>query len=148
MDDNNAKHADDEDVHGKNPYLAYRAGKIARNERRLRELGLPVPSHSSTDNVGVDDVEEVDSIDNDPRDEDYVDNEDNFEDDDDGEVNDEDDNDGGGKLPPNSTTRVQPGSGLYYSDDDTKLDEVFDDEYHAKYFSSIPSEDVLARRRT
>ena len=144
----NVEEAVDENGLDENPYLVYRAGKIARNERRLRELGLPVPSHSSTDNVGVDDVEEVDSVDNDPLDEDYVDNDDNFEDDDDGEVNDEDDDNGGGKLPGNSSARLQPGSGLYYSDDDTKLDEVFNDEYRAKYFSSIPSEDVLARRRT
>ena len=87
----NVEEAVDENGLDENPYLVYRAGKIARNERRLRELGLPVPSHSSTNNVGVDDVEEVDSVDNDPLDEDYVDNDDNFEDDDDWEVIDDDD---------------------------------------------------------
>jgi len=55
--------------------------------------------------------------------------------------------DGGGKLPPSSSMRVKPGSGLYYSDDDAKMDEVFDDQYRAKYFSNIPSEDYRVRGR-
>ena len=147
-EDNEEAHDKDDDALYENPYVAYRARKIARNEQRLRDLGLPVSSHSSSNNVGVDDVEEDDSIDNDPHDENYVNDEDNVEDDDDEGVDEEDDDNGGGKLPPNSSMRVHPGSGLYYSDDDAKMDEVFDDDYNAKYFSSIPSEDVQARRRT
>jgi hypothetical protein len=36
--------------------------------------------------------------------------------------------------------RVMPGQGLYYRDDDALLDEVFDDEYNVKHFTSILSE--------
>jgi hypothetical protein len=35
--------------------------------------------------------------------------------------------------------RVMPGQGLYYREVDALLDEVFDDEYDEKHFTSIPS---------
>ncbi len=37
--------------------------------------------------------------------------------------------------------RVKAGEGLYYRDDDDLMDEVFDDDYNDKYFSSIPGEE-------
>ncbi len=41
--------------------------------------------------------------------------------------------------------RVMPGQGLYYREDDALLDEVFDDEYDEKHFTSIPSEAACDR---
>ena len=48
--------------------------------------------------------------------------------------------DGGGKRGPTA-------SGLYYPDDDVLLDDVFDDDYMDKHFSSIPDEPASQRNR-
>ena len=183
-EDDNVDHDNaNDDAHGENEYLAYRARKIARNESKLRALGLAVPSHA-TSNTAVEDLvdDTNDSVDNDRNNEDYTDHPDDDDGDDeddgplstagmiweaqkrsaetlpfragewqgDGPSRDDDNNngnDGGGKLPPSGSMRVKPGSGLYYSDDDAKMDEVFDDQYRDKYFSNIPSEDYRARGR-
>jgi len=47
---------------------------------------------------------------------------------------------GGGKYIPS-------GKGLYYSDDDAFLDDIFDDDYVEKNFSSIPDEPACDRNR-
>lgn len=52
----------------------------------------------------------------------------------------EDDDDGGGKCSP-------AGKGLYYSDDDDFLDDIFDDDYIEKHFSSISDEPACDRNR-
>ncbi len=53
----------------------------------------------------------------------------------------DDDDDGGGKCP-GTTMRVRPGEGLYYPEDDDNalLDDIFDEDYQEKHFSSIPNE--------
>ena len=88
-DNKNAEHA------GENPYLAYRASKIARNESKLRALGLAVPSHAPSVTAAEEDLldDTIDSIDNDRKDEDYTDHpdEDNGDDEDDNSVIDDDD---------------------------------------------------------
>jgi hypothetical protein len=43
--------------------------------------------------------------------------------------------------------RVMPGQGLYYREVDALLDEVFDDEYDEKHFTSIPSKAACDRNR-
>ena len=62
-DNKNAEHA------GENPYLAYRASKIARNESKLRALGLAVPSHAPSVTAAEEDKvdDTIDSIDNDRK---------------------------------------------------------------------------------
>ena len=79
-DDRSGAH---DDAHDENPYLAFRARKIARNERKLRDLGLSVPSHASSDTVINVVVDMNGSIDNNRHEEDYVDHKDDKEDDDD-----------------------------------------------------------------
>jgi len=39
------------------------------------------------------------------------------------------------------------GKGLYYPDDDAFLDDIFDDDYVEKHFSSIPDEKACDRNR-
>jgi hypothetical protein len=101
---------------------------------RLREL-LQYKSYADQDNDDCDDKNDDDN---------YADN----DVDDDGvplaRVVDKDD-DGGGKCPAQNSTRVQAGEGLYYRNDDYQLDEVFDNDYDDKYFSSIPGEEGVAR---
>ena len=43
---------------------------------------------------------------------------------------------------PGETKRVRPGEGFYYQNDadDTLLDDIFDEDYQEKHFSSIPNE--------
>jgi len=48
--------------------------------------------------------------------------------------------DGGGEY-------ISSGKGLYYPDDDAFLDEIFDDDYAEKHFSSIPDEPACNRNR-
>jgi hypothetical protein len=102
----------------------------------LREL-LQYKSYTDQDDDDCDDKNDDDN---------YTDN----DVDDDGvplaRVVDEDD-DGGGKCPAQSSMRVRAGEGLYYRDDDYLLDEVFDNNYDDKYFSSIPGEEGVTRGR-
>ena len=56
------------------------------------------------------------------------------------DTNYEDDDDVGGKCSP-------VGKELYYSDDDDFLDDIFDDDYIEKHFSSIPDEPACDRNR-
>ena len=47
---------------------------------------------------------------------------------------------GGGKC-------SSKGKGLYYPDDDAFLDDIFDDDYVEKHFSTIPDEPACDRNR-
>jgi hypothetical protein len=92
-------------------------------------------------------LRELSKTNTDNDDPDYNDDNDQYENDDDDEYDDNDgddnNNDGGGKCSLVTTTkrmRVMPGQGLYYRDDDALLDEVFDEDYVEKNFSSIPNE--------
>ncbi len=92
-------------------------------------------------------LRELSNTNTDDDDPDYNDDDDQYknDDDDDNDDNDGDDdnNDGGGKCSPGTTKkrmRVMPGQGLYNCDDDALLDDVFDEDYVEKNFSSIPNE--------
>jgi hypothetical protein len=54
---------------------------------------------------------------------------------------DDNDDDGGGILP-GEKKRVRPGEGFYYQSDaeEAILDDIFDEDYQEKHFSSIPNE--------
>jgi hypothetical protein len=40
-----------------------------------------------------------------------------------------------------------PGQDLYYREDDALLEDIFDEEYDKKHFTSIPSEAACDRNR-
>jgi hypothetical protein len=87
-----------------------------------------------------DDNNNDDNNDDNDNDKDYKGIDDKDEDNNDDDV---DDDDEGGKCGPEEKPSMRvlpPGQGLYYRDDDALLDEVFDDEYDKKHFTSIPSE--------
>ena len=91
-----------------------------------------------------------DNDDDDSKDPDYKGIDDDDKANDDNDLDDDvDDDDGGGKCGPGEkpSMRVKPGQGLYYRDDDALLDEIFDDEYNEKHFTSIPSEAACDRNR-
>ena len=92
-----------------------------------------------------------------------IENNDEDDDSDDDGNNDEDDDsdydgDGGGKCDGefnnvakmggvNDGCNTGSGKGLYYPDDDAFLDDIFDDDYVEKHFSSIPDEKACDRNR-
>ena len=61
----------------------------------------------------------------------------------------DDDNDNGGEESPGETKRVRPGEGFYYQSDvdDALLDDIFDEGYQDKHFSSIPNKPHYERSR-
>jgi hypothetical protein len=58
-----------------------------------------------------------------------------------------DGSDGSGKFVDGGGKYIPSGKGLYYPDDDAFLDDIFDDDYVEKHFSSIPDEPACDRNR-
>ena len=66
---------------------------------------------------------------------------------DDGDDGVNDGSDGSGKFIVGGGKYIPSGKGLYYPDDDAFLDDIFDDDYVEKHFSSIPDEKACDRNR-